>query len=63
VAAAARICHMSRVDAALAAAAVVVVIRHDGIPVVTHTLNDRADLPALLRTVADGLEQGARNGD
>jgi hypothetical protein len=58
VAQAARLCGLSRVDAADADGAVVITVTGAGVPIIAHNMQNRADLPLLLRTIADGLEHG-----
>lgn len=37
--------------------AVVITVDTNGVPTIAHNLQSRTDLPTMLRTVADGLEQ------
>lgn len=59
IAGAAGLLGLSRLDATLARGAVVIVVTAGGVPVVGHNLTQRAHLPALLRTIADGVEAGS----
>lgn len=56
VRAAAQLCGLNRIDTAEADGAVVIVVRGDGVPVIAHNLENRADLPTLLHGIAAGLE-------
>jgi nitrate reductase NapAB chaperone NapD len=61
--AAAQLCGLTRVETATAEGALVIVIRGDGVPVVAHNLQSRADLPAVLRSIAEGVELAMRDAN